>query len=493
MAENNRLKIIKKLDAGGMAEVFIGELIGARGISKRVAVKRILPNLNKHQKFIDMFLDEARLAMALSHANVVQTFDVGDMGGAYYIVMEFIDGTSLKALIQDAKDEKKLLPIGVSIYMVMEAAKGLGYAHAAKDSAGQPLHLVHRDVSPPNILVSVEGEIKVVDFGLAKAASQLESTEPGVIKGKFSYLSPEAVMGLEVDSRADIFALGIILFELLTGRRLFYGATDYETVQLVEKAYVPRASALNPEVPPALEQALAKALARDRNKRFQKASQFIDALNSVLFAYGLKVNDRDVAKLVRKVKGGFEEDEDGSSSIGFDLNLETDIGAEFTGELSVPGPRAKVDRDPKDTGMEDTRSWFNDMGLDDMFDEGEFDLSENEKQNEKTPEDETEDFLSDDMLEEVLEAGDDGAFEIEIDMDEDEQEESVVQGEFDVSSRVSRNPALDPPPAVAPPPSSPSPLPPSAPPSTSPIPPPTLSPKEPPKKGWFSKLFGGDS
>jgi len=221
MPENNRLKIIRKLDAGGMAEVFIGEQIGARGISKRVAIKRILPNLNKHQKFVDMFLDEARLAMNLSHANVVQTFDVGNTGGANYIVMEFIDGTALKAIMNYLKERGEQMPIGVAIYIVMEAAKGLGYAHAAKDNNGNPLNLVHRDVSPPNLLISVEGEIKVVDFGLAKAASQLETTDPGVIKGKFSYLSPEAVMGLEVDARADIFSLGIILFELLTGRRLF--------------------------------------------------------------------------------------------------------------------------------------------------------------------------------------------------------------------------------------------------------------------------------
>ncbi|MBU1537252.1 serine/threonine protein kinase, partial [Myxococcota bacterium] len=446
MANNNRLKIIRKLDAGGMAEVFIGEQVGAQGISKRVAVKRILPNLNRHQKFVDMFLDEARLAMKLSHANVVQTFDVGESGGTYYIVMEYIEGTSLKAITAHVKERGVQMPIGVAIYVIMEACKGLGYAHAAKDSMGNPLHLVHRDVSPPNILISREGEIKVVDFGLAKAASQLESTEPGVIKGKFSYLSPEAVMGLEVDSRADIFSLGIILFELLTGRRLFYGATDYETVQLVEKAYIPRASALNPDVPPALEQALAKALARDRDRRFQKASQFLDALNSVLFAYGLKVSDRDVAKLVKQTIGE-STDEEESTNTGFEFELETDLGGDLTGELGFSGARAtKSEGKHGPEGTEDTRSWFSDMGLDDVFGDDGFSLEEDEAPPQKSQPVADDAFLSDEILDEVLEGDDD--YEMEMEVDEVDDEPSMVRGEFSVTSTVSRNPADYPPPTA---------------------------------------------
>ncbi len=501
MATNNRLKIIKKLDSGGMAEVFIGELVGAQDISKRVAVKRILPNLNRHQKFVDMFLDEARLAMKLSHANVVQTFDVGESGGTYYIVMEFIEGTSLKAIMSHVKDRGVQMPIGVAIYIIMEACKGLGYAHAAKDSLGNPLHIVHRDVSPPNILISREGEIKVVDFGLAKAASQLESTEPGVIKGKFSYLSPEAVMGLEVDSRADVFSLGIILFELLTGRRLFYGATDYETVQLVEKAYIPRASALNPDVPPALEQALAKALARDRDRRFQKASQFLDALNSVLFAYGLKVSDRDVAKLVKQTIGETAEEED-STNTGFEFELETDGGGDLTGEMNFGGSRPAKAEKAGPEGTEDTRSWFSDMGLDDVFGDEGFSPEAEEvtvTEAEAPPTGSNSSFLSDDIIDEVLEG--DESFEMEMELDEG-SEPSMVRGEFSVSSQVAKNPAdpsrMTSPPAappatmpVAPPP--PAAPPPAAPPSAPSAAPPPASPSgQEAKKSWFSKFFGGD-
>src|SRR6266513_2654846 len=187
-----RYTITERLDHGGMAEVFRGVSESMEGVKKSVAIKRILPNLTKNQKFISMFLDEARLSLFLQHANIVQVFDISRTpDNAYFLVMEYVDGCNLKSLI------------------------------------------VHRDISPPNILLSKNGEIKLVDFGLAKANSQIESTDPGVVKGKFSYLSPEAASGLEVDSRADVFAVGIILWELFTGRRLFYGDTDYQTVELV--------------------------------------------------------------------------------------------------------------------------------------------------------------------------------------------------------------------------------------------------------------------
>ncbi|MBN2723618.1 MAG: serine/threonine protein kinase [Deltaproteobacteria bacterium] len=428
MNRDTHLKITKRLDAGGMAEVFLGELVGAEGISKRVAIKRILPNLSKHGKFVAMFLDEARLAMKLSHANVVQTFEVGVRDDTYYIVMEFIEGTSLKALMNHYKDKGMFLPLGVSIYIIMEAAKGLGYAHREKDGDGHPLNLVHRDVSPPNILLSVQGEVKVVDFGLAKAASQIEDTEPGVIKGKFSYLSPEAVMGLEVDSRADVFSLGIVLFELLSNRRLFYGATDLETVQFVEKAFVPRVSAINPEVPQALEKILQKALSRDREKRYQKCEDFIDDLNSILFTYGLKVSNRDVAKLVRKIKGGFAEEEESGSKEDFDFKISdftADLSGDFTNNPKVSRPENLEVFD--DT--EDPRSWLDDMGLDGFLDD--FGLEENKTAMESSPEEQVdEELLSDDLIEEVLEIEPDEELEI---MEEEQEEEVVVSGTFDSS------------------------------------------------------------
>jgi serine/threonine-protein kinase len=301
MAEEQKYKIIRKLDAGGMAEVFLAEAESLKGFKKRVAIKRILPNLTKNRSFVQMFLDEARLSLQLQHANIVSVFDIGKADKTFFIVMDFIDGSNLRDIIDNKKRKGVLIPMEQAIYVVREVCEGLGYAHDQRDmETGDPLGIVHRDVSPPNILISKRGEIKLVDFGLAKATSQLETTDPGVVKGKFSYLSPEAASGLEVDSRADIFSAAIILWELLTGRRLFYGESDYQTVELVRQANIPPISVANPEVPRQLEEILLKALARDPDQRFQTAQEFSESLTRFLFSRGMAVSRHDIAKLVRK-------------------------------------------------------------------------------------------------------------------------------------------------------------------------------------------------
>ena len=237
----DRYTITERLDHGGMAEVFRGVAESMEGFKKNVAIKRILPNLTKNQKFVSMFLDEARLSLFLQHANIVQVFDISRTpDNAYFLVMEFVDGCNLKALIERQKQKGKRIEVGHTIYLMIECCKALHYAHSLEHpETNEPLGIVHRDISPPNILLSKNGEVKLVDFGLAKANSQIESTDPGVVKGKFSYLSPEAASGLEVDHRADVFAVGIILWEMFTGRRLFFGDTDYQTVELVRQAQGP--------------------------------------------------------------------------------------------------------------------------------------------------------------------------------------------------------------------------------------------------------------
>ena len=301
MAENQRYKITDRIDAGGMAEVYRGVAESAvGGLKKAVAIKRILPNLTKNKKFVSMFLDEARVSMHLQHANVVGVFDIGMADTAYFIVMEFVDGANLKTIIESLRRQGARMTVAHTLYILMEVCKGLQYAHDVTDpETGRELGIVHRDISPPNILVSKRGEVKLVDFGLAKATSQLESTDPGVVKGKFSYLSPEAASGKDVDRRADIFAVGILLYELLTGKRLFYGETDYQTVELVRQAKVPPIAAQNPEVTPELEQVVRKALARDLNQRFQSAGDLQDALAQYLFSQRLKVTSRDIEQLVQ--------------------------------------------------------------------------------------------------------------------------------------------------------------------------------------------------
>ena len=286
---DQRYNLIERLEAGGMAEVFLAEATSVQGFKKRVAIKRVLPHLASHANFIGMFLDEARLGARLTHANIVSVFDIGKSDNSFFIVMEFVDGTNLKKIIETLRLKRKPFPLKDVIYIAMEACRGLSYAHELLDDDGNLVELVHRDVSPPNILISKRGEVKVTDFGLAKARTQLERTDPGVVKGKFSYLSPEVANGQPVDARADIFALGVCIWEMLSGRRLFLGETDYDTVQAVSNA----------EVDPQFEMLLLQSLARDPAERFQSAREFGDSLASYLFHHQMKVTSYDIANLVK--------------------------------------------------------------------------------------------------------------------------------------------------------------------------------------------------
>jgi eukaryotic-like serine/threonine-protein kinase len=297
---DSRYRITERIAAGGMAEVFRGVAESLQGFRKNVAIKRVLPALTKNTKFVTMFLDEARLSLFLQHANIVQVFDIGHADDTYFIVMEFVEGVDLKAILEWRRRIGRRLTIGQTIYVIMEVCKGLAYAHdLTHPETGELLHIVHRDVSPANVLLSRNGEIKLADFGLAKAASQVESTDPGVVKGKMSYLSPEAARGENVDHRSDIFSVGILLYEMLTSKRLFYGDTDYQTVELVRNAKIPPIAAQNPEVEPEFEEICRKALARRMEDRFQSATDLQDALAHYLFSRGLKMIQRDIAGMVR--------------------------------------------------------------------------------------------------------------------------------------------------------------------------------------------------
>lgn len=297
----DRYQITERLDHGGMAEVFRGIAESIEGFKKAVAIKRVLPSLTKNEKFVAMFLDEARLSLFLQHANIVQVFDISKTpDNAYFLVMEYIDGCNLKALIERQRQKGRRLEVAHSIYILTECCKALNYAHFLENpETNEPLGIVHRDISPPNILLSKNGEVKLVDFGLAKANSQIESTDQGVVKGKFSYLSPEAASGLEVDHRADVFAVGILLWEMFTGRRLFVGETDYQTVELVRQARVPSIAAHNPQIDAELEAIVHKALAREADDRYHSAADLGDALTQYLFSHRMKVSARDIATLVR--------------------------------------------------------------------------------------------------------------------------------------------------------------------------------------------------
>ncbi len=366
----DRYTITERLDHGGMAEVFRGVAESMQGFKKSVAIKRILPNLTKNQKFVAMFLDEARLSLFLQHANIVQVFDISKTpDNAYFLVMEYIDGCNLKSLIERQKQKNKRMEIAHAIYIMTECCKALQYAHSLEHpETGKPLGIVHRDISPPNILLSKNGEIKLVDFGLAKANSQIESTDQGVVKGKFSYLSPEAASGLEVDHRADVFAVGIILWELFTGRRLFYGDTDYQTVELVRQARVPSIAALNPEIEPELEQIVRKALAKDVNDRYQEAGDLADALTQYLFSRRMKVTARDVGALVRDtqvemMRSRSKEPKDSliDALILDEMQKMQSIRDDDPQAAQGSNPEGSMSLDP--SAFVDTSSWVGELGL----------------------------------------------------------------------------------------------------------------------------------
>jgi serine/threonine-protein kinase len=294
-----RYRVVEKLESGGMAEVFRAESEGLQGFRKQVAIKRVLPHLSEKKKFIAMFLDEARLSAQLSHSNCVQVFDIGVGDNAFFIVMEYVDGANLKGIAESVKKQGKDFPVPAAAWIAHEICKGLSYAHELTDQNGMPMNLVHRDMSPPNVLVTKYGEVKIVDFGLAKASSQLEKSEPGIIKGKFSYLSPEAALGQEVDKRTDIFAVGIILWELLAGQRLFLGDTDFQTVKKVQVAQVPAISQINRKVPPELERIVNKALAKDMLQRYGTARELGQDLSRFMFSYGEPISSYDIAGIVQ--------------------------------------------------------------------------------------------------------------------------------------------------------------------------------------------------
>lgn len=298
MTGRDKYSIVRKIDSGGMAEVFLGVAEGIQGFSKKVAIKRVLPQFVENKKFLAMFLDEARISLRLNHANIVHVFDIGQAGGTYFIVMEFVDGTNLKKLMAWMRENGARMPLPLAIHIVVEVCRGLAYAHEQADAEGRNLRLVHRDVSPPNILISRQGEVKLVDFGLAKATSQIEHTDPGVVKGKFAYLAPEAAWGKGVDHRADIFACGIVLFELIAGRRLFLGETDMQTVELVRLTEVPSLVGLNAEVRPPLEAIVRRALEQDPERRYQSCSELAEDLVSYLFSQQLKVTGFDLRRFI---------------------------------------------------------------------------------------------------------------------------------------------------------------------------------------------------
>lgn len=278
--------LLERIGVGGMAEVFKAKTFGAEGFERLVAIKRILPHLVEDDDFVSMFIDEAKIAVRLQHPNIVGIHDLGRAEGTLYIAMEFVPGRDVRAIYEFEQKRRGVTSIGVACHIVMKMCEALHHAHFATGPRGEPLQVIHRDVSPQNVLLSFDGEVKVADFGLAKARGRMVQTQAGVVKGKLAYMSPEQLRGDEIDHRVDVFGLGIVLFELLTGQRLFLGPTDMDTLRRVYDATVPPMRELNPSVHPDLEAIVRRALAKDRDERYGTALELHDDLQYFVYANG---------------------------------------------------------------------------------------------------------------------------------------------------------------------------------------------------------------
>ncbi len=279
-----RYELLKRIAAGGMGEVYLARQAGLEGFEKLLVVKVLLPNLAEDSEFIAMFLDEARIAARLDHPNIGQIYDLGEVDGAYYIAMEYIRGDDVVRLWKQARLKKKPVPMALAARIAADAAAGLDYAHKATGADNEPLNLVHRDVSPQNILVTFDGGVKLIDFGVAKAAGRMSHTTTGTIKGKYAYMSPEQISGGDIDHRSDVFALGVVLYEMLTSVRLFKRDTEVATLQAVSACDIPPPASLNPNIDPMLSGILLKALAQDRGDRYEDAQAFRMALEEWMLA-----------------------------------------------------------------------------------------------------------------------------------------------------------------------------------------------------------------
>ena len=267
--------LLERVSVGGMAEVFRAKVFDSPNFHKFLAIKRILPNLAEDDEFIRMFIDEAKIVVRLTHSNICQIYELGKLKDSLFIVMEYIAGRDLLAIQNRTRKEKRIMPVSQTTYIATEIAKGLQYAHTKTNDQGAPLNIIHRDISPQNLLVSYEGEVKLIDFGIAKAAIRSDKTQVGVLKGKFGYMSPEQVQGKEIDARSDIFALGTVFWEMLTGRRLFHADSDFKTLEKVRKGIIPPPSKFNRLIPATLDKIVLKLLHRDREERYSSAQEFV--------------------------------------------------------------------------------------------------------------------------------------------------------------------------------------------------------------------------
>jgi len=334
-----KYQLLDRIAVGGMAELFRAKLTGAQGFEKLIVIKKILPNLSEEESLVTSFIDEAKLAALLHHENIIQIYDFGSMANQYFIAMEYLFGKDLRAINSAA--EKKDLPLGMEniLYIVARICAGLDYSHNLKDLQGRPLNIIHRDINPQNILITYEGQLKIIDFGIAKAASHNAHTRENLIKGKLAYMSPEQANGAKIDHRSDIFSTGIILYELLTARRMFTGDTMHVLSLVREAQYDPPEEVL-PDLPPKLNAILCRALAKDPADRYQSAGDMLADIEAFMFEISLHPNARSFAGYIKEL---FDEE-----------HAEEELALWAKTQIYEAGEQAPDSAPPKEDGTHDT-------------------------------------------------------------------------------------------------------------------------------------------
>ncbi|MFZ5890349.1 MAG: serine/threonine-protein kinase [Myxococcota bacterium] len=300
----DRYELLGEIASGGMATVYLARLTGVGGFQRFVAMKRLHPHLANEKEFVEMFLDEARLAAGIHHPNVVPILEVGASPVGYYLVMEYVEGDTLARLLARAASRGKRIPPPIVIRIALDMLAGLHAAHELRDDRGQPINLVHRDVSPQNVLVGADGISRITDFGVARAASRLSATRVGQLKGKIAYMAPEQAQGDErLDRRADVFSAGIVLWEALTAKRLFKADNEAATLSRIMSEPVPNLARIAPHVGSEVSEVVMRALDRDRERRFTSCAQFADALEASAQARVKVASPRELAAYVQEVMG----------------------------------------------------------------------------------------------------------------------------------------------------------------------------------------------
>jgi len=341
--------LLDQIAVGGMAELYRAMITGVQGFEKLIAVKKILPHLTIEEELVNSFIDEAKLAALLHHQNIVQIYDFGSVEKAYFIAMEYLFGKDLRDVTDKAKQEGLPLSLEYALYVVSRVASGLHYAHNLKDFQGKPLNIIHRDISPQNIFITYEGDVKIVDFGIAKAATQSTMTQVGMIKGKVAYMSPEQADGKAIDYRSDIFSLGIILYELVTGEKMFHGDT-MQILSKVRSAEFPPPEQVIKDVPDKLYDILNQALAKDPERRYSSCNQMLSDLEEAMYPFSKRPTARGLSEYMKGLfEGEIAEEERTMSALA---GLDFEAAAEA---IAVPSGKKEDTKKPAPVSTPDDK------------------------------------------------------------------------------------------------------------------------------------------